>query len=249
MRYKNQVEFCVHGNTALFTDPLLRAGGEKASYPAPTYQALKGALESIYWKPSIIWVIDAVRIMNPIKTQSKGIRPINYGGGNTLACYSYLIDVHYQVKAHFIFNPYRSDLKADWNEHKHYLIAKRMIQRGGRRDVFLGCRECQAYAEPCAYGEGAGYYDDYGQLDLGVMVHGLTYPDESGVDQLQVRLWHPKLENGHIHFIKPEECVLTRAIKPMTKKEFGAGNFTGCQEEGLWDESLEMEGSGMEVGQ
>ena len=36
----------------------------------------------------------------------------------------------------------------DRNENKHYFIAKRMIERGGRRDVFLGACEYQAYVEP-----------------------------------------------------------------------------------------------------
>ena len=40
----------------------------------PTYEALKGITESIYWKPTIIWIIDAVRVMNPIQTETKGIR-------------------------------------------------------------------------------------------------------------------------------------------------------------------------------
>jgi len=241
MRYKNEVSFEVTGKTALFTDPLLRAGGEKCTYQAPTYQALKGVCESVYWKPTIIWIIDSVRIMNPIRTQSKGIRPINYAGGNTLSCYSYLTDVRYQVKAHFIFNENRPELKEDWNEHKHFLIAKRMIERGGRRDIYLGCRECQSYVEPCVFGEGTGYYDEYGEIDLGVMVHGITYPDESGLDEMQVRLWRPKMENGYIHFIRPEECTLVQSIHPQKRKEFGEGNFSGLAEVGLWDESLELQ--------
>lgn len=47
---------------ALFTDPLTKVGGEKFSYPVPTYQALKGITESIYWKPTLIWVIDRCRV-------------------------------------------------------------------------------------------------------------------------------------------------------------------------------------------
>ena len=62
----NRVEFAVYGRYALFTDPITRTGGEKCTYPVPTYQALKGILESCYWKPTIVWVIDAVRILNPV---------------------------------------------------------------------------------------------------------------------------------------------------------------------------------------
>ena len=59
MLYDNKICFRVWGNEALFTDPLTKVGGEKFSYPVPTYQALKGITESIYWKPTLIWVIVA----------------------------------------------------------------------------------------------------------------------------------------------------------------------------------------------
>ena len=128
---RNSVEFIVYGPYALFTDPLTRMGGEKLSYQMPTYQSLKGVIESVYWKPTIMYYIDEVRIMNPIRMESKGMRPINYGGGNTLANYTYLRDVKYEVKAHFEFNPYRPDLISDRNEHKHHNILKRSIEMGG----------------------------------------------------------------------------------------------------------------------
>lgn len=37
-----------------FSDPIMRVGGEKCSYQVPTYEALKGILMSVYWKPTII---------------------------------------------------------------------------------------------------------------------------------------------------------------------------------------------------
>ncbi len=110
---RNTIEFKVYGNYALFTDPLTKLGGEKMSYQIPTYQAIKGIVESIYWKPTIVMVVDAIRIMNPIKMESKGMRPIEYSGGNSLAHYTYLRDVCYHVRAHFEFNPHRPDLAFD----------------------------------------------------------------------------------------------------------------------------------------
>ena len=92
MQHKNIVEFEVSGAYALFTDPIMRIGGEKCSYQVPTYEALKGIASSIYWKPTLIWYIDAVRVMNRIQTESKGIRPIRYDGGNDLSFYTYLKD-------------------------------------------------------------------------------------------------------------------------------------------------------------
>ena len=95
-RYDNIVEFQVTGDYALFSDPILRVGGEKCSYQVPTYEALKGILQSVNWKPTIIWVIDAVRVMHPIQMETKGIRPIKYSGGNDLSYYTYLKDCCYQ---------------------------------------------------------------------------------------------------------------------------------------------------------
>ena len=65
-KFPNIVEFEVTGDYALFSDPVMRIGGEKCSYQIPTYEAIKGILHSIYWKPTIIWVVDAIRIINPI---------------------------------------------------------------------------------------------------------------------------------------------------------------------------------------
>lgn len=226
---RNSVEFKITGRYALFSDPITRVGGEKFSYQIPTYQALKGILESVYWKPTFIWYIDAVRIMKKIQTESKGIKPIKMSGDNDLSYYTYLRDVEYQVLAHFDWNQHRENLKEDRDENKHHNIAKRSINKGGRRDIFLGTRECQGYVEPCRFGEGSGVYDNYGELDFGVMFHGYDYPDETGTNELGVRLWRAKMKDGIITFPLPEECspAMRRVIRPMTAKIFETDhNFT-----------------------
>lgn len=249
MEHKNSIEFKVYGRYALFTDPLTKTGGEKYTYQIPTYQALKGICESIYWKPTFQWVIDDVRIMNPIRTQSQGIRPIHYhNAGNDLSFYTYLKDVEYQVRAHFIWNENRKDLIGDRNENKHWLIAKRMVERGGRRDIFLGTRECQAYVEPCEFGESKGYYDD-SNMSFGIMVHGITYPDESKVEdgkgEMSIRLWKPVMQKGIIHFITPDECSIVKDVGKQEIKVFEQDvNFSGLGEfekKGVFDNELDKE--------
>lgn len=219
---RNAIEFEVHGRYALFTDPLTKLGGEKMSYHVPTYQGLKGITESVYWKPTIIWVVDEVRIINLIQTESKGVRPLEYYGGNTLAYYTYLKDVRYQVRAHFVINPHRGDLAYDRNENKHHNVAKRSVQKGGRRDIFLGSRECQGYVEPCEFGSGKGFYDTIPEIDFGIMVHGINYPDETGRNELATRLWRAKMQYGRIHFIPPEACTLVRTVGTAVPKPFTA---------------------------
>jgi len=234
--HDNYIEFCVWGDYALFSDPLTRAGGEKMSYSVPTYEAIKGIIHSIYWKPTIIWKVDAVRVINPIKTVRKGIRPIKYGGGNDLAYYTYLEKVCYQVKAHFEWNDNRPELECDRNENKHHNIAKRMIERGGRRDIFLGTRECQGYVEPCKFGEGESAFEGTGEIPLGLMYHGITYADEAEREEdkgkMTVRFWRPTMINGVIEFTPPEKCEITRHIKDMKIKLFGRehDNFIGLDE-------------------
>lgn len=234
--YRNTVEFQLTGSYALFSDILTRPGGEKTSYPIPSYEALKGALSSCYWKPTFIWVIDSVRVMNQISTYRKGIRPVHYGGGNDLSYHTYLTDVCYQVRAHFEWNENRPELSEDRNENKHHNIAKRMIERGGRRDIFLGTRECQAYIEPCKFGEGEGFYDNSGEIMYGLMYHGITYADEavneSDKGKMTVRLWQPVMKDGVIDFIRPEDCTMIRHIKEMPIKAFRVeqNNFSGLSE-------------------
>ena len=70
--------------------------------------------------------------------------------------------------------------------------------------IFLGTRECQGYVEPCAFDDGTGFYDDYGELSMGFQFHGFNYPDETGREQLGVRLWNARMENGIIRFPRPE---------------------------------------------
>ena len=237
--HRNSVEFEVTGDYGMFSDPITRVGGEKFSYQIPTYEALKGITQSIYWKPTLIWIVDEVRVMNPIQTETKGIRPIKYyydkKSPNDLSYYTYLKDCRYRVRAHFMWNENRPELEKDRNENKHHNIAKRMIERGGRRDIFLGCRECQGYVSPCDFNEGKGFYDDVPELSFGMMYHGITYADEAYSDEtrgmLSVRLWQPVMKYGIIKFIPPWECI-HRTVRAMNIKKFGEEyeNFSLAEE-------------------
>ena len=223
---KNTIEFRLWGRYALFTDPLTKIGGEKCSYHLPTYEALKGVCKSIYWKPTIIWVVDAVRVMKRIRTQTKGTKPIEYNsGGNTLAIYTFLSDVEYRVRAHFEWNEYQTALGEDRIDGKHYAIAKRMLERGGRQDIFLGTRDCQGYVEPCVFGEGEGAYDNDEEIAYGLMFHGFDYPDETGENELHARFWNPVMKKGVLFFDRPGECKHRKLVRKMTAKTFGAKNI------------------------
>lgn len=246
---RNSIEFRVWGRYAMFTDPLTKIGGEKCSYQVPTYEALKGVAKSIYWKPTFIWVIDAVRVMKRIRTQTKGTKPLNFNGPfPTLAIYTFLTGdpdrvtdapgVEYQVRAHFEWNEHRPELANDRIEGKHFEIAGRMLGRGGRQDIFLGTRDCQGYVEPCEFGCGPGHYDHGGELAFGLMFHGFDYPDETGEDKLYTRFWTPKMTDGVIRFIRPKDFLFTRPedslvrkfVHEMKAKQFDSGQSLKCVE-------------------
>ena len=230
---KNEICFRLWGKFALFTNPITKIGGEKCSYHVPTYEALKGIVRSIYWKPTLIWVVDKVRVMKQIKTQTKGMKPLNYvEGGNALSMYNYLSDVEYHVQAHFEWNLHRPELEQDRIEGKHYEIAKRMLERGGRRDIFLGTRECQGYVEPCEFECGKSCYDSTDEIAFGLMFHSFSYPEESGVHELFSRFWQAKMCNGVIAFPRPDACVTSKYIHAMSPVKFIPGeNFSAVQEE------------------
>jgi len=233
MPERNNIEFKVWARHALFTDPLARIGGEKCSYHVPTYEALKGIAKSIYWKPTFIWVVDEVRVIKRIRTQTKGTKPLEYGGGNTLAIYTFLADVEYQVRAHFEWNNHRPELETDRIEGKHYAIVQRMLERGGRQDIFLGTRDCQGYVEPCEYGSGDAEYDSAGELAFGLMFHGFDYPDESGDEKLHARFWRPTMVDGRIRFVRPDDKgrIIRKFVRAMGRKTFGDGNLRSVEAE------------------
>lgn len=236
---KNRIDFKVSGRFALFTDPLTKIGGEKCSYHIPTYEALKGVAKSVYWKPTFIWIIDNVRIMRRIRTQSKSMKPLVFSGGNSLAIYTYLADVEYQVQAHFEWNNYREDMAQDRIDGKHFQIAQRMVEKGGRQDIFLGTRESQGYVEPCTFGEGKGEYDGCGELAYGLTFHGFDYPDETGINELHSRFWRPVMVDGVMTFPRPADfpCPEKGMVRKFVREMIpNPPKSVGLQEEGLLDE-------------
>lgn len=237
MSYRNCIHFKLWGRYALFTDPVTKIGGEKCSYHIPTYEALKGVARSIYWKPTFIWIIDRLRVLKPIRTQTKAIKLLKYtGGGNDLSIYNYLYDVAYQVEAHFEWNMHMPNLEQDRCEGKHFTIANRMLERGGRQDIFLGVRDCPGYVEPCQFGDGDGFFDNAGELAFGNMFHGFDYPNETGKEEFRSRFWSPKLTNGVLAFPRPELCPHNKFSRKMKLSGFTPGfDFSGLEEEGLLD--------------
>ena len=214
----------VRGEYALFTDPVSKGGGEKFTYQVPTYQALKGITEAIYWKPTLIHYISSVKIINKITTETKGIRTLLKKGGNDLNYYTYLKDVEYLVKVYFEWNLKYDNLKEDREEIKHEQILLRSLDKGGRRDIFLGSRECVAFVERITeieYCESESYYRNE-SLNFGIMFHSFIYPNETEekVEQLQSTFTQIQMNNGEIEFIRPEDCSIVNELGNYVIKKF-----------------------------
>lgn len=206
MNFKNSIQFQLSGRYALFTDPLTACGGDKCSLPVPTYEALKGAARGIYSSTEFDWAIDAVRIMSPIATEAMALSRRSYfGTGQDIAVYTYLRDVRYKVLAHMEFP---EDTAAEI-QHKHYSIARRMLRKGGRREIFLGLKSCIAALSPCSFYEESGFYDDASE-EFGLIYHGIFYKDGS---PCSVQYFHCRMERGIIRFPPPDKCPVSRTIR------------------------------------
>ena len=62
---KNRVAIRMWGDFACITRPEMKV--ERVSYDVITPSAARGVLEAIYWKPEITWVVDRLRVLNPIR--------------------------------------------------------------------------------------------------------------------------------------------------------------------------------------
>lgn len=205
--------FKVYGDYALWSDVSSKGGGEKFSYSVPTRQGLHGIADSLYFKPTLVNVIDEVKVINPIQTDTKGIRAMVGKGKADLNYFTYLSDPCYYVKYHFEWNDKREDLDYDRNQRKHEAIAERSIKKGGRRDVFLGTRECVAYVEAVSeneYGDVESFYDNQ-TLSFGMMFHSFKYPT-SPDKPLIACFTNTVMKNGIIQFKSQDECEVQNEL-------------------------------------
>ena len=62
------VQLEVWGPYALFTRPEMKV--ERVSYDVMTPSAARGILEAVFWHPGMVWRIDRIVVMNPIRFTS-----------------------------------------------------------------------------------------------------------------------------------------------------------------------------------
>ncbi|GGW38306.1 type I-C CRISPR-associated protein Cas5 [Gemmobacter lanyuensis] len=141
---------------------------ERVSYDLMTPSAARGILEAIHWKPAIVWRIDRIHVLNPIRFQSirrnevghkapagKIKQAMNRGDLEGLQLLvdedrqqrasTVLVQPRYLIEAHFELTPKAG---AEDSEGKHLDIFKRRAERGQCfHQPCLGTREFAAHFE------------------------------------------------------------------------------------------------------
>lgn len=220
------IVFDIRAERALFTRPDLRV--ERFTYPVPTFGALAGVLRSIYAKPVFYWVPTKVLILKPIGYQNIQVnevkdtvitqRPFIAPKRRIQKMQTYLYDVHYIIEAHFEWS---GKEPGDENLGKHLDIFHRSLAAGGRRDVFLGLRECTAIVNPidakfdkikaedrfnAVVDEQNGAWKSVGQtgltMSIGLMFYGWEWGTaKDGTDSPM--FFHATVKNGILEYPHP----------------------------------------------
>lgn len=142
-------KFEVWGDYACFTRPELKV--ERVSYDFITPSAARGIIESVFWKPEIKYIIDEIKVINPIKfdnirrneissKQSKNKKSISIIEDRTQRAATILKDVHYIITAHFEMTGKAT--KEDATPDKYINIINRRLRKGQCFNTpYLGTRE------------------------------------------------------------------------------------------------------------
>ena len=202
------VKMEVWGNYALFTRPEMKV--ERVSYDIPTPSAARGMLDAVYYHPGLIWKIDRIYILNPIrftnlrrnemdaKILASDLRSAAQGSDRKLYIAAsehiqqraamMLKDVHYVIEAHFEMTDRAAPSD---NPGKFQDIIKRRLRKGQAfAQPYLGCRECTAHFALWENGEIPAIQES---RDLGWMLYDMDY---SHPDDITPMFFRAKMENG-----------------------------------------------------
>jgi len=184
----------VWGDYACFTRPEMKV--ERVSYDVMTPSAARGILEAIYWKPAIVWEIDRIHVMKPVKfdnirrNEVLGKIPLasvkNAFQGKEAVLFKdaneervqraslVLRDVEYVIEAHFNLT---DKAGPDDTVEKHYNVALRRMRKGQCfHHPYFGCREFPVQFE---FIEGEIPKSELkGKKDLGLMLWDIDFDND-----------------------------------------------------------------------
>lgn len=139
------------GPYACFSRPELKV--ERVSYEVMTPSAARGIIEAVFWKPAIRWIVDEIRVCNPIvfetirrnelKSKARAGTPyIAASDDRTQRASMILRDVRYVVTAHFELTDQATEHD---NEGKFADMIRRRLRKGQYfHKPYLGVREFPA---------------------------------------------------------------------------------------------------------
>lgn len=153
------IKLKVWGDYACFTRPEMKV--ERVSYDVMTPSAARGILEAIYWKPAIVWEIDRIHVMKPVrfdnirrnevlgkipmepvKSAFQGKEAVLFKDSNderVQRASLVLRDVCYYIEAHFNMT---DKAGPEDSVEKHYNVALRRMRKGQCfHHPYFGCRE------------------------------------------------------------------------------------------------------------
>jgi CRISPR-associated protein Cas5d len=213
------VRLKVWGDFACFTRPEMKV--ERVSYDVMTPSAARGILEAVYWKPAIVWVVDRIHVLNPIKFQSfrgnevgaklnagTAARGMRNNSTEDLALYvdeerqqraaTLLRDVAYVIEAHFDMTPKAGP---DDTPAKHIAMFNRRAESGRCfHRPCLGTREFAADFALIPEGEPvprSALPADQRDRDLGWMLHDIDFANDNAS-----RFFRAKLRDGVLDVAK-----------------------------------------------
>ncbi len=199
------VKVKVWGNYALFNRPELKT--ERYSYDVITPSAARGIMESIYWHPGMLWVIDRIYVQNQIQFTSVRRNEVESKAScsNVLQAYNgadkplylstkddivqrasvILKDVSYVIEAHFEMTDRANDTD---NPGKFKDIVMRRLKRGQCYHMpYLGTREFPANF--CLYEDSkvSTVYEEVLEKDFGLMLYDMDYSDQENITPMFFR--------------------------------------------------------------
>lgn len=209
----------VWGKYALFTRPEMKV--ERVSYDIMTPSAARGILEAIFWHPGLIWRVDRIVVMNPIKFASvrrnevssvisaDNIRSMINDPAKDSAIYTstdiqqrastVLREVRYVIEAHFDMTNEQGEQD---NPAKFISMFNRRAQKGQYyHHPYFGTREFPVDFQLWGKDRGEPKGFELGERDLGYMLFDMDYSDPEYPKPLFFRA---KLENGVLDVRKPK---------------------------------------------
>lgn len=201
----------VWGEYACFTRPEMKA--ERVSYDMMTPSAARGILEAVYWHPGLVWRIDRIHVLSPIRftnirrnevksvVQKQNVLSVMNGAQKDLYISTaqdiqqraamVLRDVHYVIEAHFDLT---DQATPGDNAGKFQDIMKRRLEKGQcYHQPYLGTREFPAKFrryEPASVPTECSLL---GERDLGYMLYDMDYSDPGNI---QPMFFRAVLKNG-----------------------------------------------------